>query len=172
MNISPDNSFAENRAIWVEALRSNRYEHGKEYLHRILTSGRSKFCCLGVACDLLDPSGWLDSRSMREYAHLKGTEDEIPLPSPTTVSDRHQSFYYVVNENDISESEHYPPYSVFEMMGVKDPMEFVQILAVANDNRESFGDIARFIEGGPGSVLHDASDYNPSEYRWEDLFKE
>lgn len=33
---------------WVPALRSGRYEQGKEYLCR-----DNKYCCLGVACELL-----------------------------------------------------------------------------------------------------------------------
>lgn len=34
---------------WAEALRSGRYEQGKEALHPTET----QFCCLGVLCDLL-----------------------------------------------------------------------------------------------------------------------
>jgi hypothetical protein len=38
---------AERRKIWVEALRSGKYEQGTGYL-----CARGKHCCLGVACDL------------------------------------------------------------------------------------------------------------------------
>lgn len=33
---------------WVEALRSGRYQQGKDYLNQ-----NGKFCCLGVACELI-----------------------------------------------------------------------------------------------------------------------
>lgn len=39
---------------WVEALESGRY---KQYTYGRLRKG-DKFCCLGVACDLYDPTNW------------------------------------------------------------------------------------------------------------------
>jgi hypothetical protein len=42
----------ELRAKWVAALRSGEYQQGSERLHR---DGR--FCCLGVACDILAKRG-------------------------------------------------------------------------------------------------------------------
>lgn len=40
----------KNRKIWVEALRSGKYEQGKHYL-----KCENKFCCLGVAVEVLAP---------------------------------------------------------------------------------------------------------------------
>lgn len=39
----------EARQNWVEALRSGEYEQGKA----VLRTGDNRYCCLGVACDLL-----------------------------------------------------------------------------------------------------------------------
>jgi hypothetical protein len=39
---------------WVAGLRSDNYEQGQKYL-RV----DDKFCCLGVLCDLVDPSRWV-----------------------------------------------------------------------------------------------------------------
>lgn len=39
---------------WLEALRSGKYEQGKEFLHRIKADGTSQYCCLGVACAISD----------------------------------------------------------------------------------------------------------------------
>lgn len=39
---------------WVEALRSGRYIQGSDGFLRI----GDRFCCMGVALDLIDPSGW------------------------------------------------------------------------------------------------------------------
>jgi hypothetical protein len=44
----------ENRRRWVEALRSGRYRQG----HSVLRGGDDTYCCLGVACDIIDPEGW------------------------------------------------------------------------------------------------------------------
>jgi len=37
---------------WVAALRSGKYKQGDTYLKNT-TDGKTKFCCLGVACDLV-----------------------------------------------------------------------------------------------------------------------
>lgn len=42
------------KAKWVEALRSGKYEQGHDLLR-----GDGKFCCLGVALDLVDSSQWM-----------------------------------------------------------------------------------------------------------------
>ncbi len=48
----------ENVRKWVEALRSGKYQQGEGAL-RIHTPGeKDRFCCLGVACDALNPEGW------------------------------------------------------------------------------------------------------------------
>jgi len=41
----------EAKKIWVEALRSGKYEQGKEALCSQSTSGGKQFCCLGVLVD-------------------------------------------------------------------------------------------------------------------------
>lgn len=42
------------KARWIAALRSGRYQQGEH----VLRSEDNKFCCLGVACNLIDPSAW------------------------------------------------------------------------------------------------------------------
>jgi len=39
---------------WVEALRSGRFIQTDGMLRDM----ESKFCCLGVLCDIVDPNGW------------------------------------------------------------------------------------------------------------------
>jgi hypothetical protein len=43
----------EIKAKWVEALRSEKYEQTNGILR-----SENGFCCLGVLCDVLDPSKW------------------------------------------------------------------------------------------------------------------
>lgn len=44
----------ELKTKWTDALRSGRYSQGQE----VLRSVDDKFCCLGVAADIIDPTGW------------------------------------------------------------------------------------------------------------------
>ena len=39
---------------WVETLRSGQYKQATDYLR----TKDNTFCCLGVACDLINPHGW------------------------------------------------------------------------------------------------------------------
>lgn len=45
---------AELKAKWVEALRSGKYQQGNGSLRE-----GDKYCCLGVACDLVNSDAWL-----------------------------------------------------------------------------------------------------------------
>jgi len=45
---------AELKAKWIEALRSGRYKQGRGFLR----NANDEFCCLGVLCDIVDPSRW------------------------------------------------------------------------------------------------------------------
>jgi hypothetical protein len=42
---------------WVAALRGGRYPQGHNTLRQKGPNG-DQFCCLGVLCDVVDPSGW------------------------------------------------------------------------------------------------------------------
>lgn len=43
----------ENRRLWCEALRSGKYEKTKGTLKWYLNSETARFCCLGVACEIM-----------------------------------------------------------------------------------------------------------------------
>ena len=65
---NPDSLNPAFKKIWLDALRSGEYEQGRDRL-RI----EDTFCCLGVACDLIEPLGWdydddpnLDTMVVRE----------------------------------------------------------------------------------------------------------
>ena len=42
---------------WVDALRSGKYEKGTQALCRG-SMDHKRYCCLGVAADIIDPTGW------------------------------------------------------------------------------------------------------------------
>ncbi len=62
---------AELKAKWIAALESGKYKKGTSCLR----STGDTFCCLGVLCDIIDPSGWT----------APGTND--------TLADRYSYFY-------------------------------------------------------------------------------
>ena len=69
----------EVKKLWVEALRSGKYEQGRGCLRK-----GDKFCCLGVLCDLNEPS-W-NTRpeiSLSIYWHK---DEENNLPSDEIMS--------------------------------------------------------------------------------------
>lgn len=48
---------------WVDALRSGDYEQGKERLARKGADGKTKFCCLGVLCEIALADGIVERKS-------------------------------------------------------------------------------------------------------------
>lgn len=49
-------------AKWLEALRSGKYEQGHYDLRR-----KNGYCCLGVLCDIIDPSAWNKVSESEKY---------------------------------------------------------------------------------------------------------
>lgn len=65
---------------WVAALRSGKYAQGQKAL---CTPGKNfdRFCCLGVACDLLDDKAWReDSDGGIDFRSKKWGMDNTELP--------------------------------------------------------------------------------------------
>jgi len=46
---------------WVDALRSGDFEQGNGLLRRVLPGKTPQYCCLGVLCHVINPSGWGNS---------------------------------------------------------------------------------------------------------------
>lgn len=57
---------ADVKERWIEALTSGKYRQGRFRLRRDDSQSGKAYCCLGVLCDLLDPSGW-DDAGLRDY---------------------------------------------------------------------------------------------------------
>jgi hypothetical protein len=64
---------------WVKALRSGKYKQGSDALATGDPLSIESYCCLGVACDLIDSTAWIsddDSMFKRHYGwkgHGSGT---------------------------------------------------------------------------------------------------
>lgn len=57
---------------WLAALRGGKYEQTSGYLQD--TDG---FCCLGVLCDVMDPTAW----TIEGYKFTDGSTNDAVLPS-------------------------------------------------------------------------------------------
>lgn len=54
---------------WIEELRSGRYKQGHYALRLPSKGGKDdEFCCLGVACDVVDPTAWALLLNGKRYA--------------------------------------------------------------------------------------------------------
>lgn len=72
---------------WVAALRSGDYQQGRFYLQTIDKHG-SRFCCLGVLCDLAEQDGVVEQAE--PFASEDGEKIHLVYndPSPTGVDGR------------------------------------------------------------------------------------
>lgn len=66
---------AENRRLWVEALRSGEYTQFAGYLNR-----NNKYCCLGVACEVAMKNGVDLKRTRCEDTGVVDYGNETELP--------------------------------------------------------------------------------------------
>lgn len=98
------------RKLWVEALRSGKYQQGKELLH-----WEGRFCCLGVACaiygvstdEMAEHPNLARFRDVRDFFGLRdeiGTFDDGSdiLPCLASKNDDGKTFTEIA---DIVESE-------------------------------------------------------------------
>ena len=107
------------KAAWVEALRSGKYEQGKQALR----AEGNKFCCLGVLCDVLEPNAWSKNtikglNGWRVYSH---GGDEF-CPARRADLSKKQLAYIKLEHRDM-----------WELIG-------------RNDNGDTFAQIADYIE--------------------------
>lgn len=65
------------KAKWVAALRSGEYQQGTGHLKEETECG-TKYCCLGVLGDILDPGGWANDPSRPEIPSFRGAKEMLP----------------------------------------------------------------------------------------------
>jgi hypothetical protein len=120
---------------WVKALRSGKYEQGFQSLAEI--DGESiKHCCLGVLCDIVDPSGW-----NKEYKYILH-RGSFAFPSEK-IADKITSLEVTCN-------------------GSSSGTVVSDILSMENDRRVSFAEIANKIAYAFGIWREDIVETLPS----------
>jgi len=122
------------KEAWVNALRSGKYEQGKEKLRSV-----SGYCCLGVLCDL--------------YAKETNTEWEFRGNEETNLQP--MDYWYYEGESE------FLPESVMDWAGLslncpvvkvdveeddEDPWFYREGLADLNDSGYTFNDLSKLIE--------------------------
>ena len=70
---------ADVKKLWVDALRSGDYEQGKYQLAKTGDDGVTRYCCLGVLCDLAVKAGVIDAPEIVDGSHSYA--DPFPFDS-------------------------------------------------------------------------------------------
>lgn len=93
------------KAKWVKALRSGKYQQGRLDLKAVDHLGNTRYCCIGVLCELLNPES-LHKGKMNHNAGLPGPstfkpEVESVLRQSISKGDsKHHLMGYLANVND------------------------------------------------------------------------
>ena len=127
LNVTPQ----EARRIWVEALRSGKYQQTQGRLARELEDGSIGYCCLGVACEVLGAEKGL-------------TQDGRIMWLAT-------GFVPAI---------HYLPDGIKILLGLKDKGGYHEggSLVLTNDGGASFAEIADIIEAAPAGLFVETPD--------------
>lgn len=127
---------------WIEALRSGKYLQGQQALCRTYGEKPSdrKYCCLGVACDLIDPNLWISTRLIRWDGDQPGAVSDTErnyLEYPDLPLDNGSL-------RDFTYSGHLPPRLRAQCYGIDNTVE--HYLIGMNDAGKSFAEIADYLE--------------------------
>jgi hypothetical protein len=135
---------------WLEALRSGKYQQGREYLHKVDSNNNNYYCCLGVACVISDrviaqtsePS--FRGNMIVAYDHQTDTlpsKVKLELGLSTNLGE------FIQNEDTIAITK-------LGVRGVETS------LAALNDNGATFEQIAQIIELKPQGLFVDEPSSN------------
>lgn len=117
---------------WVKALRSGDYQQGIEYLcYEDEISGDFTYCCLGVACDVLNENDWV--KHPRSNGWSIGEYKEFDIPSTSNL----YGWGY-------ADTASFPSKEILKKMGLG--TTYAQKLTKLNDSGWSFNRIAEKIE--------------------------
>ncbi len=93
---------ADIKHLWIEALRSGKYQQGRGQLHI-----NNQFCCLGVLCDIAPNKAWTGSQrewfnkeemtmlpdSVREWAGLETDDPKLGTATCVELNDGLNGYY-------------------------------------------------------------------------------
>lgn len=85
---------AKIKAKWVAALRSGDY---KQTTNKLRSS--QGFCCLGVLCDIIDPTGWKQYTQVNGVMQFRNEIDHLPVSVVEEVGEFLQSPLIRMNDS-------------------------------------------------------------------------
>ena len=127
---------------WVEALRSGKYEQGKSFLH----TRSSKFCCLGIACDISKERLGLVVGHFGDSVTYTGMDCFLPHCVIEDLRLNGDGGYFI-DRATMNDPQGGALLALFKGIGECDS------LADANDKDATFPEIADFIESNPELVF-------------------
>ena len=142
---------AENRRIWVEALRSGRFSQARESLRD--KSNPGQYCCLGVACEISGEAEWQWVPVYPEFpppageiGHWKYQDSQVGLPKSVA--------NYLGVQTATGEFEKQPDL----MNDFEDFYPGTTSLTALNDRGMPFEKIADVIEAAPEGLFFTKED--------------
>lgn len=117
----------ENRRLWIEALRSKKYQQGKNYLKRQI-DGEIVHCCLGVYCE------------------IKKLNSNIP-PSENENFPSHPIFHFTSLKHPGAVFIEFLPSDLKDSLGLTQKTMY-QLVEYNDDCAKNFEEIADIIERG------------------------
>jgi hypothetical protein len=96
---------AELKSKWLTALRNGQYAQGRNFLRRN-SDGTDGFCCLGVLCDLVDPTKWMGESDggTRVYSEIEGGRCWAPITVEHAAKMTHDESITLAKMNDDGKS--------------------------------------------------------------------
>jgi hypothetical protein len=123
------------KEVWVNALRSGKYEQGSEKLRSV-----TGYCCLGVLCDLY-------SQEHNTQWEFRGNEETNLQPMDYWYFDEHSEFLPESVMNWAELKTHNPIVRVdVEDNDDEDNWSYTDHLSDVNDSGYNFSQIANLIE--------------------------
>ena len=120
---------AENRKIWIKALRSGKYKQAKAVLEDSTTGG---MCCLGVACKVL---GAQRTPSDGEIRYGKGSIGALPPGVQLALGFKTNSGDFSIGHRKL------------------DNLVFSSLIELNDDKGWTFSEIADFVEKNEPSFI-------------------
>ena len=146
---------------WLAALRSGKYVQSTGALRKP-GDAKDSFCCLGVLCDAVDPSGWYHvSHEVAAVAYGFGQNDRVTTVLPHSIMARAglgSSGYFRIStlpegiRQKVRECVDYFDDSMAYNDNAAKPRD-VTSLAILNDIGASFEFIAKVIEADPEWIV-------------------
>lgn len=88
------------KAKWIKGLLSKKYRQGRRSLRSRLTAKEDYYCCLGVICDIVNPSNWDRSELSSCYTYGNGGSYELSRYVRQKIGLTYNDMFHLIKMND------------------------------------------------------------------------